>query len=113
MFYLKDGFYQVELYPDSKECTAVRTVPGLLQSTCLPEGLQNSPNTFQRIINMIIGHQKGRDVLVFMDDTSIGIDTEEGYLESLASVLDLLYKSDVGLNLSKCDFGVRIAEIRR
>lgn len=60
---------------------------------------------------MILGDRKGRDVLVFIDDTSIGTETEEKHLESLESVLDLLFGCGVRLKLSKCEFGVRRAEI--
>lgn len=111
VFDLKDGFYQVELHPDSKACTAIRTVLGLLQFTRLPQGLKNAPGTFQRIINMILGDRKGRDVLAFMDDTSIGTANEDEHLESLATVLDLLFEAGVRLKLSKCKFGFREAEI--
>lgn len=111
IFDLKDGFYQVELDPCSKECTAIRTVLGLLQFTRLPKGLKNSPRTFQRILIMILGSRKGKDVLAFMDDTSIGMATEDDHLESLAFVLDLRYENGVRLELSKCEFEVRRAEI--
>lgn len=111
VFDLKDGFYQVELDPASRECTAIRTVLGLLQYTRLPQGLKNSPGTFQRIVNVILGDRKGRDVQAFMDDISIGTATEDEHLESLASALDLLYTAGVRLKLSKCEFGVRRAEI--
>ncbi len=57
-FDLKDGFFQVELAEDSKKQTAVRTVLGLLQYTRLPQGLKNSPGTFQRIVNAILGEKK-------------------------------------------------------
>ena len=111
VFDLKDEFYQVELHPDSKQCTAIRTVLGLLQFNRLPQGLKNSPGTFQRIINIILGSRKGKDVLAFMDDTSIGTETEDGHLESLSAILNLLFDAGVRLKLSKCDFGVRSAEI--
>ena len=101
----------MELDPSSKECTAIRTVIGLLQFTRLPQELKSSPGTFQRILNMILGNRKSRDVLAFMDDTSIGTATENKHLKSLAFVLDLLYENGVRLKLSKCEFGVRRAEI--
>lgn len=90
VFDLKDGFYQVMLDPESRACTAIRTVLGLLQYTRLPQGLKNSPGTFQRIVNFILGDRKGRDVMAFMDDTSVGTATEEEHLEPLAAILDIL-----------------------
>eukprot|EP00171_Calliarthron_tuberculosum_P002219 IDg2219t1 len=110
-FDLKDGFYQVELDEESKPLTAVRTVIGLLQYTRLPQGLKNSPGTFQRIVNLIQGDRKGRDVLSYVDDTSVGTETEEDHLLSLEGILTLLYESGVRLKLSKCTFGVREVEV--
>ncbi len=75
-FDLKDVFFQVELEDESKPLTVIRTVLGLLQYTRLPQGLKNSPGTFQRIVNTILGDRKGRDVMAFMDDTSVGTETE-------------------------------------
>ncbi len=59
-FDLKDGFFQVRLSEDSKPCTAIRTVVGSLQYKHLPKGLKNSPGTFQRILNTILGDHKER-----------------------------------------------------
>ena len=111
VFDLKEVFYQVELDPTSKQCTTIRTVLGLLQFTRLPQGLKNSPGTFQRILNMNLGDRKGKDVSAFMDHTSIGTATEYEHLESLSFVLNLLYECGVRLKLSKCEFGARWAEI--
>ncbi len=110
-FDLKDGFFQVELEEYSKPITAIRTVLGLLQYTRLPQGLKNSPGTFQRIVNTILGDRKGRDVMAFMDDTSVGIESEEEYLESLKSILEALPEANMRLRLSKCRFRVHNAEV--
>ena len=110
-FDLKDGFYQVELDVGSRPLTAVRTVLGLLQYTRLPQGLKNSPGTFQRIVNLILGDRKGQDVLSYVDDTSIGTETEEEHLKSLNEILTILYENGVRLKLSKCSFGVREVEV--
>ena len=111
VFDLKDGFYQVELHPDSRACTAIRTVLGLLHYTRLPQGLKNSPGTFQRILNLLLGDRKGKELLAFIDDTSIGAETVDEHLESLTTILDLLLSAGIKLKLSKCAFGVRTTEI--
>ena len=110
-FDLKDAFYQVELEDSSKQPTAIRTVVGLLQYTRLPQGMKNSSVTLQRIINTVLGDRKGQDVFAFMDDTSVGTETEEQHLSSLESLLDTLLQAGIRLKLSKCNFGVRKAEI--
>ena len=111
VFDLKDGVYQVDLHPDSRACPAIRTVLGLLHYTRLPQGLKNSPGTFQRIINFILGDRKRKDVLAFMNDTSVGTATDDEHLASLVSILDILLAAGVRLKLSKCAFGVRSTEI--
>ena len=110
-FDLKDAFYQVELENESKHVTAIRTVIGLLQYTRLPQGTKNSPGTLQRILNVILGDRKGRDVLAFLDDASFGTETEEEHLEALETVLDTLLQAGARLKLSKCSFGVCSVEV--
>lgn len=110
-FDLKDAFYQVELLDESKPLTAIRTVVGLLQYTRLPQGMKNASGTLQRILNVVLGDRKGRDVLAFMDDTSVGTATEKEHLESLNTLLDTLLRAGIRLKLSKCSFGVRSAEV--
>ena len=110
-FDLKDAFYQVELEDHSKPLTAIRTVVGLLQYTRLPQGMKNSSVTLQRIINIVLGDRKEQDVFAFMDDTSVGTETEEENLSSLESLLDTLLQAGVRLKLSKCSFGLRSTEI--
>lgn len=108
---LKDGFFQVELEEGSKDFTAVQTVLGLLRYVRLPQGLKNSPAAFQRIINVILGDRKGRDVWAFMDDVSVGAKSAETHLQSLDTVLQRFLDAGARLKFSKCQFGVRTAEI--
>lgn len=110
-FDLKDGFFQVELEEESKPLTAIRTVLGLLQYRRLPQGMKNSPGTFQRIVNVILGAMKGTDVMAFMDDVSLGTAGEEEHLDKLEALLDKLYASGARLKLSKCKFGSRSVEV--
>lgn len=98
-FDIKDGFYNVELAPESRACTAIRTCLGLLQYTRLPMGLKNSPGMFQRILNRILGPRKGKDVMSFMDDASVGTESEDEHLVSLAAVLDAFISAGVRLKL--------------
>ncbi len=49
--------------------------------------------------------------MAFIDDTSVGTETEEEHLKSLEAILGILLSSNVRLKLSKCQFGVRCAEV--
>lgn len=60
---------------------------------------------------MVLEGKRGKEVLAFTDDTSVGTLTEEDHLEALADVLDLIFNVGVRLKLSKCAFGVHRAKI--
>jgi hypothetical protein len=51
---LKDGFFQAMLSKECRPLTAfvVRTLMGFMQYRRLPQGLKNSPASFQRIVNV-------------------------------------------------------------
>jgi Reverse transcriptase (RNA-dependent DNA polymerase) len=74
-FDIKDGFFQVNLAEESRPLTAFRTVMGLMQYMRLPQGLKNSPATFQRIMNTVLGDLKGNSVSNFVNDISVGTKT--------------------------------------
>jgi hypothetical protein len=110
-FDLKDGFFQVMLAEESSQLTAVRTVLGLMQYTRFPQGLKNSPATFQRIVNTALGDMKGDSVSGFVDDVSVGTKTVKEHLAVLRKVLQRVHESGMKLNLSKCQFGKRAVEV--
>lgn len=110
-FNLKGGFFQVELHPSTKECTAIRAALGQLQYKSLPLALTSSPDTSQIVVNTILEERKGMDILVFIDDASIGTIIEEKHIDSLGSILDTLLEAGVHLKLSKRTSGVQKSEI--
>jgi hypothetical protein len=110
-FDLKDGFFQIVLAEGSRPLTAVRTVMGLVQYRRLPQGLKNSPATFQRIVNQTLGDLKGDTVSGFVDDISVGTETVGEHLMVLRKVLSRIRKNGMKLKLSKCSFGKRSVEV--
>lgn len=52
-------------------------------------------------------------MLSYVDETSVGICTEEEHLQSLYEILTLLYVNGVRLKLSNSSFGVLEREILR
>ena len=103
--------FQIELEESSRDLTAIRTVVGVLRSIRLPQGMNNSPAVFQRIVNFILGGRKGLEIWAFMDDVSLGTHTVEKHLQSVDAALKTFYDAGARLKLSKCLFGVREAEI--
>ena len=111
VFDLKDGFYQVDLCEESRPLTAIRTCIGLFQYRRLPQGLKNSPATFQRIVNNILGDLKGQNVWCYMDDASVGSMSPEQHLEDLKIVLKRLREAGAKLKFSKCVWGTDEATV--
>ena len=50
-------------------------------------------------------------MLQYVDDTSVGAETEEEYMKSVNEILQILYENEVRLKHSKCYFGVREVEV--
>lgn len=103
-------FLQVELHPYCKNFNAVRAVFGILQYISLPMQTKNAPETFQRVVNKILGERKENDVLASMEGTTVCTIEEYEHLESIAIVLDRLLMAGVRLKISKCTFWARRAE---
>lgn len=48
------GFHQLKLHENSKEITSFSTSTGHYQFICLPFGLTNAPQKFQKVMNKIM-----------------------------------------------------------
>jgi putative transposase len=70
IFDLQDGFHQMHLHPDSRECTAFVTSRGVYHWTVLPMGVKNGPAMFQAMISWIIRGLP--NVIVYIDDILVG-----------------------------------------
>ncbi|KAL7824273.1 hypothetical protein SRHO_G00342580 [Serrasalmus rhombeus] len=101
---LKSGYYQLEVEPADRPKTAFTTPFGTWQFRKLPQGLTNSPATFQRTMERVMAGINLQEVIAFLDDLIIFSSTLEEHKERLMTVLKRL--SDVGLKLSpaKCKF---------
>ncbi|KAJ3654338.1 hypothetical protein Zmor_013532 [Zophobas morio] len=51
---LKSCYWQVGIHPQGKEKTAFSTGSGLHQSAVMPFGLCNAPDTFERLMEMVL-----------------------------------------------------------
>jgi transposase len=102
---IKSAFWQVEVAPDSREYTAF-TVPGrgLYQFRRMPFGLINSPATWQRIMDNIIGADLEPHVFVYLDDIIIISRDFEHHMEILRLIFQRLNEAGVSINWKKCQF---------
>lgn len=102
---LKDGFYHINMHPDSVKFTAFVTPLGHYEYLKMPFGLKVGPSTFQRFIyetfkNLV---EKG-DVSIYLDDILILSETLEHHFQLLKQVFRLLVKNKMSLRLDKCEF---------
>jgi len=102
---IRSAYWQIPLTESSKPVTAF-TVPnrGLFQFTRMPFGLHNSPATFQRLIDRILGADLEPYCFAYLDDIVICTNSFETHLEVLGKVLDRLFSAGLSLRKDKCHF---------
>ncbi|GFW95101.1 retrovirus-related Pol polyprotein from transposon 412 [Trichonephila clavipes] len=66
-----NGGVGVELHPDDKEKAAFTTEQGIWQFKVMPFGLCNAPETFERLMETVLGGLSYEAFLVYLDDIII------------------------------------------
>lgn len=102
---IKSAYWQVPVAKESRKFTAF-TVPnrGLYQFKRMPFGLRNSPATWQRLIDNVLGSDLEPYVFVYLDDIVIVTPTFEKHLEVLNEVLCRLKTANLTVSWEKCKF---------
>ena len=104
---LKSGYHQVRMAEKDREKTAFITPFGLYQSVVMPFGLCNAPATFQRLVDSLFEEYIGHGVGVYIDDIVIYADSAETHDDLLDTVLRILTRNGLFLNIKKSMFGYR------
>ena len=102
---LKCGYWQVEVDEDDRAYTGF-TVGALGMYECcrLPFGLTNSPATFQRLMQQVLGDLYLKCCTVYLDDIIIFSESYEEHLRHLELVFARIKKYNLKMNSAKCQF---------
>lgn len=101
---LASGFHQVPIAPEDQEKTGFSTVDGHYEYKTTPFGLNNSPATFQRLMNLELAGLIGIDCMVYIDDILIFSSTIQQHCERLSRVFDRLRAVRLFAQPEKCFF---------
>lgn len=101
---LSQGYYQVELEPSSRKCTAFATPKGQFQMTRLPMGLKTSPSSFSRVMTIAMSGLNYESCFVYLDDLIVFGNSLQNHNQNLVKVLKRLREVNLKLNPSKCKF---------
>ena len=102
---LSEAYVQILMEEGSKDKTAF-SVPGLglYQFHRMPYGLINSPATFQRLMDKLIGPEFEPHVFTYLDDLIIVSENFDEHLSWLKKVLDKLMNAGLEINWKKSEF---------
>ena len=88
--------------------TAIITPFGLFEFLCMPFGLRNAGQTFQRMMDQVL---QGLDFcFCYLDDVLVASATPEEHVQHLEQTLQRLEQHGLVLNGEKCVLGVSEVE---
>ncbi|OWA55257.1 putative Retrovirus-related Pol polyprotein [Hypsibius exemplaris] len=99
---LCSGYWQVKMDEASIAKTAFRTPDGFYEFLVMPFGLCNSPATFCRLMEEVLGDLKWKTCAVYLDDIQIFSKTFDEHVEHVEEVLRRLENSGLKIKPSKC-----------
>ncbi|CAB3385818.1 Hypothetical predicted protein [Cloeon dipterum] len=104
---MTNGFFQLQLHPESKEKTAFVSHQGVYAFTRMSYGLKNGPTEFCRAMQEAFKDLKGHGVEVFVDDFCIHAKGEVELLKLLDIVLSRAEEMGILFGPEKCQLFAR------
>lgn len=101
---LAQGYYQVEIDPQSRPITAFSTDKAQYQMKRLPMGLKISPSAFSRVMTIAMSGLNCESCFIYLDDLIIFGKNLREHNQNLIKVFERLRKVNLKLNPRKCEF---------
>jgi hypothetical protein len=101
---LRASFHQIRMSPQDQHKTAFQTHHGHFEFRVMAFGLSGAPTTFQSAMNTTLAPILRKYALVLFDDILVYSKSWEDHLFHLTQVLQLLFKDQWYIKLSKCAF---------
>lgn len=101
---LFSGFHQVPLNENSRDYTTFSTENGSYRWKVLPFGLNISPNSFSRMMNIAFSGLPPEKAFLYIDDIIVIGRSENEHIANLESVFKILRERNLKLNPEKCKF---------
>ncbi len=104
---LTEGFHQIPLAKISHQFTAFKTFAGVYEYTRMPQGLNGSPQYFQKIMSDIMLGLSGHCVEIYLDDLLVYAESEEELVENLEKVYKRFRETGLIANPRKTKIGLK------
>lgn len=101
---LYSGFHQVPVDPESRDLTAFSTEQGSFRWKVLPFGLNVSPNSFSRMMQLAFSGLPPDMLFIYIDDIIVLGRSEEEHLINLRETFRRCRERNLKLNPDKCSF---------
>lgn len=95
------GFLQIPIREEDIPKTAFTCYRGLYEFVRMPFGLTNSPATFQRLMDLVLGDARDVFAMAYMDDVVVFSDTFEEHIKHLRITLERMRDAGLTMNPGK------------